>query len=402
MPVFRWEGKTRGGQMKKGTMNAIDEQVVELRLKQQGIIPSSVSKAPGQIDLSFIPIFAPKLGPKSLIIFTRQFATMIDAGLPLVQGLEILAAQTDDPVLQKTLFVVKNDVESGSTFSGALEKHPGVFDTLYCSLVSAGEMGGILDTILDRLAGYIEGSERLKKKVKGAMTYPIGILVVAIIVIAVLMIKVVPTFATMFSGMGGTLPGPTQLLIEVSDFFVNYYLHIAVVLTVIYVSAKALFAWKTSRRFIDMFALKIPVVGDAIRKVAVSRFTRTMGTMIGAGIPIVQAMEVVEKTAGNVIIEEGIRYVKEKVTEGKNLAEPLMQVGVFPPMVVQMIAVGESTGALDAMLAKIADFYDEEVDAAVGALIAIMEPVMMVFLAGIVGFVLISLYMPIFTMGQNM
>ena len=399
MPVFKWEGKTRSGDVKRGTMSAPDEEAVMLRLKQQQIIPNSVKKGfafnPSEMA---IPGFEPKVKEKSLIIFTRNFATMIDAGLPLVQGLEILAAQNDDPVMKKALFAVKNDVETGSTFASSLEKHPRIFDQLYVSLVSAGELGGILDTILNRLATYIEKAAALKKRVKGALTYPITILVIAIAVLIVLMVYVVPTFAKMMTNMGSKLPEVTQLVMDISQVFQNYLLVIlgsiaAIIFTIITVMNN-----KTTRHFLDGFFLKVPLIGGLIRKTAVARFTRTLGTMISSGIPILQALEVVERTAGNMVIEDAIRTVRQKISEGKSMAEPLGATGVFPPMVVQMIAVGENTGALDAMLGKIADFYDEEVDAAVDQLTSMIEPIMMVFLGGLVGFVLIAMYMPIFSM----
>ncbi len=399
MPIFKWEGKTRAGEIKKGTVEAPDEAAAMQILKQQQIIPSSVKKSFGAIEIR-IPGMEPKIKPKSLIIFTRQFATMIDAGLPLVQGLEILAAQNDDPVMKKTLFQVKNDVETGSTFASALEKHKNIFDELYVSLVSAGELGGILDTILERLAAYIEKAAALKKRVKSAMTYPIIILIVTILVISVLMVYVIPAFAKMFMDMqeGKSLPGPTQLVIDMSDWFIaNGYFAVAGGIAVVMIW-KALRKAEKSRYVIDAIFLKMPVFGSLIQKTAVARFTRTLGTMISSGIPIIQGLEVVEKTAGNMVIERGIRTVKEKIMEGKTMAEPLMTTGVFPPMVVQMIAVGESTGALDAMMSKIADFYEEEVDNAVDAMTAMIEPFMMVFLGGIIGFVLVAMYLPIFTM----
>lgn len=401
MPTFKWEGKTRTGEVKRGSMSAPDEQAVILRLKQQQIIPSEVKKALGAIEIK-IPGMEPKLKPKSLVVFTRQFATMIDAGLPLVQGLDILAAQNDDPVMQKVLFQVKSDVESGSTFASALEKHKNCFDDLYVSLVSAGELGGILDTILERLAAYIEKSNALKKRVKSAMAYPVTILCISIAVISVLMWYVIPAFAKMFKSMSGAaLPGPTQIVMSLSSGFIKYKVVIILAIIGIVVLWKSLRKLEKTRFLIDVVLLKIPIIGDLIRKTAVARFTRTLGTMISSGIPILQGLDVVRKTAGNLVIERGIENVKNKISEGKSMAEPLMATGVFPAMVVQMIAVGESTGALDAMLGKIADFYEEEVDSAVDAMTSMIEPLMMVFLGGIIGFVLIAMYMPIFTMAST-
>lgn len=401
MPTFKWEGKTRTGEVKRGSMSAPDEQAVILRLKQQQIIPSEVKKALGAIELK-IPGMEPQLKPKSLVVFTRQFATMIDAGLPLVQGLDILAAQNDDPVMQKVLFQVKSDVESGSTFASALEKHKNCFDDLYVSLVSAGELGGILDTILERLASYIEKSNALKKRVKSAMAYPVTILCISIVVISVLMWYVIPAFAKMFKSMSGAaLPGPTQIVMSLSAGFIEYKVFIILGIIGLVVLWKTLRKMEKTRFIIDVVLLKVPIIGDLIRKTAVARFTRTLGTMISSGIPILQGLDVVRKTAGNLVIERGIENVKNKISEGKSMAEPLMATGVFPAMVVQMIAVGESTGALDAMLGKIADFYEEEVDSAVDAMTSMIEPLMMVFLGGIIGFVLIAMYMPIFTMAST-
>ncbi len=398
MPFFKWEGKTRTGEIKKGTMEAPDENAVILRLKQQQIMPSSVKKSMGAVEIK-IPGMEPKMKPKSLVVFTRQFATMIDAGLPLVQGLDILAAQNDDKVMQKVLYQVKSDVESGSTFASALERHPNIFDELYVSLVSAGELGGILDTILERLAGYIEKAEHLKKRIKSALTYPVVVLFVTIIVILIMMVFVIPTFAAMFKDLsGGNLPGPTQLVMDISEWFVNYIHFIVLGIIAIVVVWKTIMKVQKTRFVMDMIFLKMPVIGSLIQKTAVARFSRTLGTMVSSGIPILQALDVVEKTAGNMVIEKGIRDVKAKITEGKSMAEPLMATGVFPPMVVQMIAVGESTGALDAMLGKIADFYDEEVDTAVDALTSMIEPLMMSVLGGLIGFIMIAMYMPIFTM----
>lgn len=398
MPSFRWEGKTRSGEVKRGTMTAPDEQAVMQRLKQQQIVPSSVKKSMGAIELR-IPGMQPQIKPKSLVVFTRQFATMIDAGLPLVQGLDILAAQNDDKVMQEVLYQVKNDVETGSTFAAALEKHKHIFDDLYVSLVSAGELGGILDTILDRLAAYIEKAQALKKRIKSAMTYPLTILVISLGVVLVMMWFVIPKFAEMFQNLGGKeLPAPTQIVMTISDNFLDYKWVIIGVLVAIVATWKILMTMPKTRFVLDAIFLKIPVVGGLIQKTAVARFTRTLGTMISSGIPILQALDVVEKTAGNKVIEAGINKVKQKITEGKSMAEPLMATRVFPPMVVQMIAVGESTGALDAMLGKIADFYDEEVDTAVDSMTSMIEPLMMVGLGGVLGFIMIAMYLPIFSM----
>jgi len=401
MPAFKWEGKDRNGQVKKGTITATDEAAATLRLKQQQITPTLVKKTMGAIEIK-IPGMQPKLKPKTLIVFTRQFATMIDAGLPLVQGLDILASQSDDKVMQNVLYQVKNDVESGSTFASALEKHPHIFDELYISLVSAGELGGILDTILERLCSYIEKAEALKKRIKGAMTYPLVILIVSLLVVSGLMIFVVPTFAGIFKDIGSELPGATQVAVDMSDFFVNYWPVLFGTIAGVWIGMKVFLKIPKFRYGFDFVVLRLPGVGQLVKKSAVAKFTRTLGTMISSGIPILQALDTVQKTAGNVVIEAAIVNVKQKITEGKSMAEPLMASGVFPSMVVQMIAVGENTGALDSMLSKIADFYDEEVDTAVDTLTGVIEPLVIVVLGGLVAFTLLAMYMPIFSMGGSM
>ncbi len=402
MPAFKWEGKDRNGSVKKGTIAAPDESTATLILKQQQITPTMIKKSSGAIELR-LPGSKPKLKPKTLIVFTRQFATMIDAGLPLVQGLDILAAQSDDKVMQGVLYQVKADVESGSTFASALEKHKHIFDDLYISLVSAGELGGILDTILERLCAYIEKSAQLKKRIKSAMTYPMVIVFVSLGVIAGLMIYVVPAFAKMFDDMpNASLPAPTAIMMAVSDAFIAYWPMIFGGMAGAWVGIKILLKLPKFKYGFDYIILRLPGVGQLVQKTAVARFTRTLSTMISSGIPILQALETVEKTAGNKVIEAAIVNVREKITEGKSMAEPLMASKVFPAMVVQMIAVGESTGALDAMLGKIADFYEEEVDGAVEGLTSVIEPITIVFLGGIVAFTLVAMYMPMFSMGNAM
>lgn len=402
MPVFKWEGKSRNGEVKKGTIEAANEQAVSLRLKQQNIAPTKIEAAAGGLLSGNIEFKIPGLGggikPKSLIIFTRQFATMIDAGLPLVQGLDILANQVDDKNFQKCLFQVKTDVESGSTFAAALERHsPAIFPDLYCALVAAGELGGILDTILERLAQYLEKNAALLKKVKGAATYPVAVAVISLGVIIGLLTYVIPSFAKTFASMSNAeLPELTRMVMDLSEWAVANFHFIVIGIASVVGGWIAIRTNKQTRFISDGLALKMPVLGDTIRKVAVARFTRTLATMISSGIPIIQALETVQRTAGNLVIEKAIEHVRQKIAEGKSMAEPLMATGVFPSMVVQMIAVGEATGALDAMLVKIADFYDEEVDEAVDAMTALLEPLMMSFLAVIVGTMLIAMYLPIF------
>jgi type IV pilus assembly protein PilC len=396
LPKWTWEGKTRTGEIRRGEMEASDESQVSARLRAMALVNLKVKKKPFSFQFK-MPSLGSGIGQKDLVIFTRQFATMIDAGLPLVQCLEILAGQLDNLAFREVLTKVKTKVESGSTLADALADHPKVFDTLYTQLVAAGEIGGILDTILGRLAAYIEKAEKLKKKVKGAMVYPSIVLVVAVGVVTVLLLFVTPTFEKMFKDFGGSLPAPTQFVVDVSKFLQSYIVYMVVTVVA------ATFAFKTWKNTAkgrvqwDSFVIRTPIFGPLIRKVAVARFTRTLGTMISSGVPILDALEVVAKTAGNSVVEKAIRYTKEKISEGKTIVEPLAQTKVFPTMVVQMIGVGEATGAMDQMLSKIADFYDDEVDAAVGALTSMIEPVMMVFLGGVVGGFLVAMYLPIFS-----
>jgi type IV pilus assembly protein PilC len=393
MAVFNWEGKTRTGEAKKGQMDAPNEAAVLTRLRAQQILPSKVRKKPREITL---PSFG-GIPQKQLIVFTRQFATMIDAGLPLVQCLDVIAMQLDHKGFRTILLEVKADVEGGSTFADALRKHPRAFDDLYVNLVAAGEVGGILDTILNRLAAYIEKNAKLKRQVKGAMVYPIAILIVAIVVIIVMLWKVIPVFENMFKDFGGaTLPAPTQFVINISNWFVNNAFFIMAALTAFIIGFVLFLRNKNGRRVWDKFILRTPIFGPLLRKVAVARFTRTLGTMISSGVPILEALDVVARTAGNMTVQAAILYTRERISEGRNMAEPLGETKVFPPMVVQMIAVGESTGALDNMLSKIADFYEEEVEVAVAALTSLLEPIMMVVLGGIVGGIIVAMYLPIF------
>ena len=395
MPIFLWEGKTPQGTVQKGENEAKDEATLRQMLKRQNIRPVKIKKKPKDL-LEDIPFFQPKVKTKDLILFTRQFSTMIDAGLPLIQGLEILTNQMENPTFKKILTQVKSDVESGSTFADSLKKHPKVFDNLFVHLVAAGEMGGILDTILQRLAAYIEKNARLVSKVKGAMVYPSVIAMIALVVIVVMLVFVIPVFSEMFESFGGELPGLTAAVVNLSDFLrSNFFYLIAIIGALIYIF-KRLKATDRGEYLFDKYLLKVPVVGDLIRKVAVSKFTRTLGTMISSGVPILDGLEVVAKTAGNRIVEEAIYNTKASISEGKTIADPLMQSGVFPAMVCQMVAVGESTGALDAMLSKIADFYEDEVDSAVDALTSLIEPIMMIFLGGTVGTMLAAMYLPIF------
>ncbi|HZX97332.1 MAG TPA: type II secretion system F family protein [Myxococcales bacterium] len=395
LPVWVWEGKTRTGEVKRGEVEAADEASVQQRLRAMALANVKIKKKPMQLSFKLPGVGG--IGRKDLVIFTRQFATMIDAGLPLVQCLEILSGQLDNLAFREVLVKVKVKVESGSTLADALADHPKVFDTLYTQLVAAGEIGGILDTILNRLAAYIEKAEKLKGKVKSAMVYPSIVLIVAVGVTVVLLLFVTPTFEKMFKDFGGALPGPTQFVVDMSKWLQNYGLYMFVGLIAAVVAFKVWVASKNGRQQWDRFVIRTPIFGPLIRKVAVARFTRTLGTMISSGVPILDALEVVAKTAGNSVVEKAIRYTKEKISEGKTIVQPLAETKVFPPMVVQMIGVGEATGAMDQMLSKIADFYDDEVDAAVAALTSMIEPVMMVFLGGVVGGFLVAMYLPIFS-----
>ena len=395
LPIWVWEGKTKTGEVKRGEVEAPDEASVQQRLRAMALMNVKIRKKPIQISLKL-----PGLGgisQKDLVIFTRQFATMIDAGLPLVQCLDILSGQLDNMAFREVLVKVKTRVESGSTLADALGDHPKVFDTLYVQLVAAGEIGGILDTILNRLAQYIEKNEKLKSKVKGAMVYPSVVLIVAVGVTVVLLLFVTPTFEKMFKDFGGAMPTPTQIVIDLSKWLQHYIGYLVAFVIALVIAFRAWITWPRGREQWDAFVIRTPIFGPLVRKVAVARFTRTLGTMISSGVPILDALEVVAKTAGNSVVEKAIRYTRLKIAEGKTIVQPLSETKVFPPMVVQMIGVGEATGAMDQMLSKIADFYDDEVDAAVSALTTLIEPVMMVFLGGVVGGFLVAMYLPIFS-----
>ena len=395
--VFKWEGKSRQGAIQKGELAAKSKDEVMILLRRQNILPIKVSAKPKEIVIQF----GTGIQDKDIVIFTRQLATMIDAGLPLVQCLEILGTQAENKFLAKIINQVRSDVEAGAMFAEALKKHPKVFDNLYVNMVAAGEAGGILDTILQRLAAYMEKFMKIKKQIKSAMIYPTVILFVAVCVVALLMIVVVPMLAGMFAEMGQALPLPTRIVIAISDFMSGWGGLVVLIGTIVFIVG--LVQWRKTNsglRITDAISLKIPVMGVLIQKVAVAKFTRTLGTLISSGVPIMEGLIIVAKTAGNKVAEEAIIATRQAVSEGKTLAEPLSRSKVFPPMVTSMIAVGESTGALDNMLGKIADFYDDEVDSAVAALTSMLEPVLMIFLGTTVGFVIVAMYMPIFQMGS--
>jgi type IV pilus assembly protein PilC len=400
MPIFKYSGKGKDGLVRKGEIDAVNQETASATLRRQGLTVTEIKAKPKDIELN-IPGFKQGVGDKDIITFTRQFATMIDAGLPLVQCLEILGSQTENKTFGQAITKVRLDVEQGSTFADALRKHPKVWTELYVNMVAAGEAGGILDTILNRLAAYIEKAMALKKKVKGAMVYPSVIVVVAIAVVALMMLVVIPSFAKMFTEFGGELPAPTKIVMAASNFFVKWWWLIGLCMVVPVVAIRQFYRTPRGQEVIDDILLRMPVVGILIRKVAVAKFTRTLSTLITSGIPILEGMEIVAKTAGNKVIEKAIFKTKTGISEGKTIAEPLKATNVFPPMVVQMIGVGEASGALDTMLGKIADFYDEEVDAAVGALTSMLEPMLMVFLGVVLGFIVVAMYLPVFKLAST-
>ena len=402
MSTFAYVGRNRQGAVKKGELTAKtrDEAVDQLR-KQQVVVTSLEEKSGmgGKFKFSL----GSGLTDKDLVVFTRQFGTMINAGLPLIQCLDILSTQSENKVLRETVGDVKNSVEAGSTFSDALKRHPKVFDDLYVNMIHAGEVGGLLDTILTRLAKHIEKAMKLKGQIKSAMVYPTAIVGVAVIIISVLMVWVIPVFAQMFLEMSGGkvgLPGPTQIVINVSNFFQSYWYAMGGAMVAAAIAIKRYYATVNGRVVIDRLLLKVPIVGDLIRKASVAKFTRTLGTLITSGVPLLAGLSLCAKTSGNKVIEEALMNARVSISGGKTISEPLAKCNVFPKMVTHMIAVGESTGALDAMLGKIADFYEDEVDQAVETLTSLLEPIMMVVLGTIIGFIVIAMYLPIFTMAQ--
>jgi type IV pilus assembly protein PilC len=401
MPVYVWVAETKRGRKLKGEIDAANEAIALNQLKKRNFSIKKLKPKPKDIfeNVSFLK---PKVTNKDLVVFTRQFSTMIDAGLPLVQGLTILAEQSENPTFKSILKEITKDVEGGSTLAEAMKKHGKVFDDLFVNLVAAGEVGGILDTILRRLATFIEKAEKLKSQIKGAMTYPAVVMAIAILVIAVILIFVIPVFEDMFKSFGSALPGPTQVVVNMSRFMKGNFHWVILALGALIYGFKRYRGTKKGRKQTDALFLKLPIFGDLLKKTAVARFTRTLGTMISSGVPILDALEIVAKTSGNVIIEEILYEVRGSIAEGQTIAEPLSENDIFPGMVIQMIAVGEATGALDSMLEKIADFYDEEVDAAVAALTSMLEPLLMLFLGGSIGGLVIAMYLPIFGMAAAM
>jgi type IV pilus assembly protein PilC len=399
MPIYIWEGTTRKNEVKKGEMEAVDELAVRGLLRRQGFKSIEIRKKPKNLA-EYLPFLSGRVKEKNIVVFCRIFSTMINAGLPLIQCLDLLAQQEDNKYFAKIIRDIKEDIEGGASLTDALKKYPKIFDDLFVNLISAGEAGGILDVVLARLSNYMEKAMKLKGKVKGAMTYPIAVLVISFGVIAVLLLKVIPVFQKMFEGMGGQLPGPTAMLIAASEFAQSYWWIILGILIAIFIAFNRFYKTEKGHWVIDSLSLKAPVFGLLLKKVAVAKFARTLSTMLSSGVPILEALTIVSKTSGNKIVENALLKTRQSITEGQSIAEPLEAALIFPPMVVQMIAVGEATGALDAMLSKIADFYDDEVDAAVSAMTTLLEPVMMVFLGGVVGGMIVAMYLPIFKMAS--
>ncbi|MDJ0667102.1 MAG: type II secretion system F family protein [Desulfobacterales bacterium] len=397
MPVYVWVGKNRKGEVQKGEMDAGGEEAVRNHLTRLKITPTRIKKKPKDLfeNVSFLQ---PVVKQKDVILFCRQFSTMIDAGLPIIQCLDILHSQQENATFKKMLKNVKDSVESGSTLAEALKAYPKHFDDLFINMIHAGETGGILDTILRRLSTYMEKAAKLKAKVKGAMTYPIVTIVIAIVVLAVILIFVIPVFEEMFADFGADLPTPTKVVIAMSEFAQSKSGYILVAIILFVFAFRRTYKTEKGRAVVDRSVLRLPVFGDLLRKVAVAKFTRTMGTMLGSGVAILEALDIVGKTAGNKTIEDAIAKVRSGISEGRTMADPLTESGVFPSMVCQMISVGEATGALDAMLGKIADFYDEEVDQAVENLTSLIEPFMLVFLGVTIGGLVVAMYLPIFKM----
>jgi type IV pilus assembly protein PilC len=401
MPVFQWEGKNRNDQIQKGELEAQSEEAVRANLARIKITPTKIKKKPKDL-FENVAFLQPPVKEKDIILFCRQFSTMIDAGLPIIQCLDILHTQQENKTFKGMLKEIKESVESGATLADSLKRYPKHFDDLFVNMISAGEAGGILDTILRRLSGYMEKAAKLKSQVKGAMTYPAVTMIIAVIVVAVILVFVIPVFQQMFSDFGGALPGPTQIVINMSEFVKSKILYIIIGTALFIFAFKKYHKTNKGRVTVDALMLKLPVFGVLLRKVAVSKFTRTMGTMLSSGVAILEALDIVAKTAGNTIIERAIYNVRSGISEGRTMADPLLESQVFPSMVCQMISVGESTGALDSMLGKIADFYDEEVDQAVENLTSLIEPFMLVFLGTVIGGLVVAMYLPVFKMAGNL
>jgi len=397
MPVYQWVGTNKKKETRKGEMQAANEAVVRSNLVRLRITPTKIKKKPKDL-FENVSWLQPAVREKDIILFARQFSTMIDAGLPIIQCMEILHNQQNNKTFKRMIKEIKEKVEGGATLAEALKRFPKHFDDLFVNMIAAGEAGGILDAILRRLAAYMEKAAKLKSQVKGAMTYPIVTLLIAVVVLAVILVFVIPVFEEMFADFGGELPVPTQIVVTASEIVKSKIIYIIIGLVIFAFAFRKAYKTEKGQDIVDNLVLKIPVFGELLRKVAVAKFTRTMGTMLSSGVAILEALDIVAKTAGNRTIEKAVYDVRSGIAEGRTMADPLQEAGVFPAMVCQMISVGESTGALDAMLEKIADFYDEEVDQAVENMTALIEPFMLVFLGTTIGGLVVAMYLPIFKM----
>jgi len=395
MPNYSWKGRNRAGLVQEGVLVADSKDIALTTLRRQNIVVTGIRERGKEISLTKMGRRVP---PKILAVFTRQFSVMIDAGLPLVQCLEILANQQEHKSFQKILLQVRQDVEAGSTLADAMRRHPKAFDNLYVNMIAAGEAGGILDTILQRLSVYIEKAVKLRSQVRAAMIYPAAVICIAAIVVAVILLKVIPTFAALFTSLGAELPLPTRVVIYCSNFLARYWWAFVALIGAGVFAFRRYYATHRGRRVVDGLMLKAPVIGMILRKIAVARFCRTLATLTSSGVPILESLDITARTSGNAIVEDAIVNVRKSVEGGKTIVEPLRESGVFPNMVVQMIGVGEQTGALDAMLNKIADFYEDEVDIAVAGLVKLLEPVMIFILGVVIGGIVIAMYLPMFTL----
>ena len=397
MAQFEFKGRARGGDMQNGVINAGSKDEATALLQRRGVTVTAIKEKGKEIAL---PKFGGGVSQKELAVFTRQFSVMIDAGLPLVQCLEILGSQNDNKNFARIIAGVREEVEGGTTLADGMRKYPKPFNELYSNMIQAGETGGILDTILQRLATYIEKIVKLNAAVRGAMIYPASIVIVAVLVVAVIMTKVIPTFADLFSGLGSKLPAFTLFVMDISKIFKNFWWAMLLVAFGLVALFKFIYGTPRGRYNIDKIMLKLPVIGILLRKIAVARFCQTLGTLVSSGVPILEGLDVTARTSGNKVVEEAINKTRKSIEEGKTIAEPLKETKIFPPMVVQMIAVGEATGALDTMLNKISEFYEQEVDEAVGNLMALLEPVIIVFLGVVIGGIVIAMYLPLFALIQ--
>lgn len=400
MQVYSWEARTVRGELRRGEQEAPDEATLRRQLRRRSLKGIEIRKKPEDL-LQKIPFFKQRVKEKERVLFTRQFSTMISAGLPLVQCLDVLSSQGKNQTFVGVIRKIKGDIEGGYTLSEALKRHPKIFDEFFVNLISAGEAGGVLDTVLQRLSTHLEKTMKLRARVKGAMIYPASVLAISLTVVALMLLKVIPVFQRMFENMGKALPAPTQFLIDLSRFTQSYFFYLAGGMALLVFAFARYYRTQGGRAVVDAFLLKAPVFGPFLKKVAVAKFSRTLSTMMSSGVPILEGLDIVSKAAGNKVIEAALQKTKNGIREGRTISEPLMETGVFPPLVVQMIAVGENTGALDSMLAKIADFYDDEVDTALSAITSLLEPVLMIFLGGIVGGMIIAMYLPIFRLAAG-